>query len=225
MLDLRFLAAGSVFLSLSLNAQVPLVDAVRVSAHERFLSSDALQGRGSASRDEQIAAEYVGSQFESYHLKPVPGMTGFVQAIGLVRPQLDAHAKLTGPGLSLTEQEDFRLLATTGESVKGDLVQIPADAADTGQAKKGDAALLDFSNVSAKDVFKTVIKLHGEGVALILLSGGEALENELGGMPEAVRSRFADGTQAQIGIDVGNCHPSEAEGETASGVSQNPCHY
>ncbi len=195
--------AGVLCLALSLGAQVPSVDASRVSAHERFLSSDALQGRGSATRDEQIAAEYVGSQFESYHLKPAPGMTGFVQTIDLVRPQLDGRATLTGPDVSLTEPRDFRVLATTGEPVTGTLVRVPANSVDKAEVKKGEAVVLDFHDVSAAKVFRTVTRLHRAGADLMLLDGGEALEKQLGGMPDAIRSRFADGTQAQIGMDLG----------------------
>ena len=44
-----------------------------VKAHEDFLASTPLQGRGSATRDEAIAAEYVASQFEGYGLEPAPG--------------------------------------------------------------------------------------------------------------------------------------------------------
>jgi Zn-dependent M28 family amino/carboxypeptidase len=50
-----------------------------VKAHEDFLASTPLQGRGSATRDEAIAAEYVASQFEGYGLEPAPGMTGYIQ--------------------------------------------------------------------------------------------------------------------------------------------------
>ena len=51
-----------------------------VRAHEEFLASDAMGGRGSATRDEEIAAEYVASEFLGYGLKPAPGMTGYLQS-------------------------------------------------------------------------------------------------------------------------------------------------
>ena len=47
-----------------------------VRAHEEFLSSDVMAGRGSATRDEEITATYVASEFMGYGLKPAPGMTG-----------------------------------------------------------------------------------------------------------------------------------------------------
>jgi hypothetical protein len=50
-----------------------------VRAHETFLASDALRGRGSATADEMVAATYVASRFEAYGLKPAPGMDGYFQ--------------------------------------------------------------------------------------------------------------------------------------------------
>ncbi len=52
-----------------------------VRAHEEFLASDAMAGRGSATRLEEITANYVASEFIGYGLKPAPGMTGYLQAV------------------------------------------------------------------------------------------------------------------------------------------------
>jgi aminopeptidase YwaD len=67
-----------------------------VKAHEDFLASTALQGRGSATRDEAIAAAYVASEFEAYGLKTAPGMSGYTQVGRIVRPRLARK-----PGLAL----------------------------------------------------------------------------------------------------------------------------
>jgi len=53
-----------------------------------FLASDALQGRGSATNFERIAAEYIGSQFRQFGLEPAAdpdasGAPGFVQRVPL----------------------------------------------------------------------------------------------------------------------------------------------
>jgi hypothetical protein len=50
-----------------------------VRAHEDFLASDVLRGRGSATSDEVVAATYVASRFEAYGLKFAPGMEGYLQ--------------------------------------------------------------------------------------------------------------------------------------------------
>ncbi len=69
-----------------------------VRAHESFLASDALQGRGSATRDEAIAAAYVASQFEGYGLKPAPGMPGYLQAAKVIRYAARGPAALSVGG-------------------------------------------------------------------------------------------------------------------------------
>ena len=75
-----------------------LVQPQWVKAHEDFLASPALQGRGSATRDEAIAAAYVASQFEGFGLKTAPGMTGYTQVAKLVRPRLAGTPTLTVAG-------------------------------------------------------------------------------------------------------------------------------
>src|SRR3954465_2004965 len=71
-----------------------------VAAHEAFLASDALQGRGSATRDEAIAAAYVASQVQSYGLTPAPGM-GYLQTATIVRQKLSAPIVLTADGAAV----------------------------------------------------------------------------------------------------------------------------
>ena len=51
-----------------------------VRGHEEFLASDALGGRGSATRSEEITANYVASEFIAYGLKLAPGMTSYLQS-------------------------------------------------------------------------------------------------------------------------------------------------
>jgi hypothetical protein len=72
-----------------------------VSAHENFLAGPVLQGRGSATRDEAIAAAYVAAQFERVGLKKAPGMDSYTQAARIVRPRLDGTPALTVGGASL----------------------------------------------------------------------------------------------------------------------------
>jgi hypothetical protein len=102
-----------------------------VKAHEDFLASSPLQGRGSATRDEAIAATYVASEFERFGLKTAPAMTGYTQVAHIVRPHLTGKPTLTlsggGPLSSLiliTASGDMRgnysLLAS------GDPKQMPA---------------------------------------------------------------------------------------------------
>src|SRR5215510_14280688 len=59
-----------------------------IRAELGFLASDAMQGRGSGSNYERIAAEYIGSQFRQFGLEPggdtdSAGKKGYVQRVAL----------------------------------------------------------------------------------------------------------------------------------------------
>jgi hypothetical protein len=79
-----------------------------VRAELNFLASDAMQGRGSGTNYERVAAEYVGSMFQQFGLEPggdpdASNQRGFVQRVPL------ENASFTSPPV---------LTAGTGNSVK-----------------------------------------------------------------------------------------------------------
>src|SRR4051812_10394445 len=89
-----------------------------VGGHEAFLASEALHGRGSATRDEAIAAAYVGSRFQSYGFAPAPGMSGYLQTATIVRQKLSGPPTVTVDGVALPEPT---LLIASGQYVSGRL--------------------------------------------------------------------------------------------------------
>lgn len=112
-----------------------------VRAHESFLASDVLGGRGSATHDEELAAAYVASEFEGYGLTLAPGMTEYLQRAvvrdrkGKERQVVNAVGYLPG-----TEPGSGTLLLTAhldhlgvGKPVHGDAIYNGAndDAAGT----------------------------------------------------------------------------------------------
>lgn len=119
-----------------------------VSAHENFLAGEALQGRGSATRDEAIAAAYVASQFEGFGLTPAPGMTSYFQTAGVTRIAPSGAARLTVGEAAATEGQGLTLFYSSGRPVSGAVGQAGADptalpdtpivmVADMGQASIG----------------------------------------------------------------------------------------
>ena len=125
----------------STSAQISSIDPAQVKADETFLASDALQGRGSATRDEQIAAVYIASQFEAFHLTPAPGMQGFLQQVKLTQEQMGGtgarHSNTTYNAIGFLPGLDQRagtLLLTShldhlgiGKPVGGDAIYNGAD--------------------------------------------------------------------------------------------------
>ena len=73
----RRLAAFSLFLAGSLavgaEAQDPLVDTLVIKAHTRFLAHDLLQGRGTGTHGNHLAALYIESQCRLLGLVPIAG--------------------------------------------------------------------------------------------------------------------------------------------------------
>lgn len=57
------------------------VDPATIRAHQSFLASEALRGRGSGTHDELVAATYVASRFEQFGLAHAPGMDSYLQSL------------------------------------------------------------------------------------------------------------------------------------------------
>jgi hypothetical protein len=62
------------------------VTEVSVRAHMEFLASDAMNGRGSGTRDEWIAAEYIAAHLRVLGLEPLGDAGQYVQTIDAERP-------------------------------------------------------------------------------------------------------------------------------------------
>ena len=90
-----------------------------VRAHMEFLSSDALNGRGSGTRDEWIAVTYVAAQLRRWGLEPLGDDGGYVQTIEIERPELAAPPTLAMGGASYTHGEQLRVAAMSAPSVSG----------------------------------------------------------------------------------------------------------
>ena len=139
-----------------------------VKAHEDFLASDAMRGRGSATHDEEVTATYIASEFEGYGLKPAPGETGYLQSAEVEQPALDGRASLSGVGLSAVQGADFDLMRSTGSDVSGPLAKLTDAQVRSSHVEHGAAVLLsqvgDLSSVS-----ELIGTLQGKGAGMVLL--------------------------------------------------------
>src|SRR4051812_24619351 len=62
-----------------------------VRAHEEFLASDAMQGRGSGTQFELVAGQYVAAQLRQFGIEPAgdadaSGQKSYLQTVALSRP-------------------------------------------------------------------------------------------------------------------------------------------
>ena len=145
-----------------------------VAAHEAFLASDALQGRGSATRDEAIAAAYVGSEFQSYGLKPAPGMDGYLQTATLVRVVLNGAPTMSVAGVALPSPT---LLIGAGNSVSGALVVANTD--DPAKLPRGDVLLVPSSSSDFRALGEAA---RDKGTKLLVLPLNDVTQKYVGMM-------------------------------------------
>lgn len=85
----------------------------QLKAHVAFLASDAMQGREAGSREYEIAAEYVASQYLALGLKPAGDQGSYLQTVPLVSAKLKDKGSLTLIGksgeIALTFGDEFIL--------------------------------------------------------------------------------------------------------------------
>ncbi|MFI5098117.1 MAG: TonB family protein [Candidatus Acidiferrales bacterium] len=87
---------------LAAKSHVPKIDAQRIRQHVKYLSSDALEGRGTGQKGGDAAANYIAAQFKSYGLKPAGENGTYFQSVPLV-------------GVKTLPETSFALVPSSGE--------------------------------------------------------------------------------------------------------------
>jgi aminopeptidase YwaD len=143
-LKLYFLAAA-LFCStvVSANAQKSTIEERNVRAQMDFLAGDAMQGRGSGTQFERIAAEYVGSQFMQFGLQPAgenrwDGKPGYVQTVAIARRTFAENPFLKFGSTSLGHGKEMAVLRTNTDAARGELQKL----ADGEKPKPGAAVFV-----------------------------------------------------------------------------------
>ena len=157
-----------------------------VSAHENFLASDVLQGRGSATRDELIAATYIAAQFESYGLKPAPGMgSSYLQRADITQQHIKGASKLIFADRQASE--GVSLFLSDGEPRGGRITLAGTEdpkVLTVGQGDvllvRGPAPLFAWFGAASKVGAVLVIARESEGT--------QAAYAEIGGEPRVMRA-------------------------------------
>ena len=90
-----------------------------VRAHMEFLASDAMNGRGSGTRDEWIAVTYVASHLRRLGLEPMGDDGGYIQTISMERPDLSAPPVLTIGSRKFTHGAEITVGAMSAATVSG----------------------------------------------------------------------------------------------------------
>jgi aminopeptidase YwaD len=151
-----------------------------IRAELGFLASDAMQGRGSGTNFERIAAEYIGSQFSQFGLEPAgdtdsAGNKSFVQRVPLESAKFVEPPTLTVTSGSNTQKwqfgRDFLVSILRSPKISGDL-QV-AEAGDN--FTKGAVVAVKLPEGANQQQRQEVVrKAFGSGVAALVLVETEA---------------------------------------------------
>ena len=108
-----------------------------VKGHLEFLAGDALNGRGSGTRDEWIAASYIASQLRRWGLEPLGDDGGYVQQVDIERSEAAAPPVLNYGGTRLTHGKEM-----VAQSIAAGRVSGPLQRFQPGVATRPGAVLL-----------------------------------------------------------------------------------
>lgn len=106
-----------------------------IRAHMEFLASDAMQGRGSATHDELLAATYVASQLRQYGIEPAGDDGSYIQHAPVIRQELTAAPQLTItaqggdlPPVTWIQGKEFVAVYLTQTEFSGQLQKVESEA-------------------------------------------------------------------------------------------------
>ena len=118
---MRIIAAAVGSLLLCTGCAGHIITAPSVGGHMEFLASDAMNGRGSGTRDEWIAATYIGAQLRRWGLEPLGDDGGYVQAVELARVQVTAPPALSAQNLRFTHAREMIVQGMSALHLSGPL--------------------------------------------------------------------------------------------------------
>ena len=138
-------ALAALFLSVAAGAEAPLVRPEAVRAHVEFLAGDALNGRGSGTRDELIAATYTAAQLRQFGAEPAGDAGGYIQRVDLVQRELAGPPAIvlsphSGPESRFVHGREVIVAAMAGPRIEAPLQKLDAEGA--GKVRPGAAVFL-----------------------------------------------------------------------------------
>jgi Zn-dependent M28 family amino/carboxypeptidase len=90
-LSLIFIAAASSSIPQAVERGIKMFSAEAMKAHDKFLASDLLEGRGPGTRGDDLAMQYIAAQFEADGLQPAGDNGTYYQRVPLLGLTMDAE--------------------------------------------------------------------------------------------------------------------------------------
>jgi aminopeptidase YwaD len=172
-------ALFALLLAAAARGDAPAVRPDAVRAHVEFLAGDALDGRGSGTRDELIAATYAASQLRQFGVEPAGDAGGYIQNVDLVRRELAGPPSLVvsrsaGSETRFTHGQEVIVAAMAGPRVEAPLQKLEVG----GKVRAGTAVLLPPSALDAKTGRPAIADAIERGAAIVMAAADEALKQQ-----------------------------------------------
>lgn len=149
-----------------------------IRAHEEFLASDALNGRGSGTHDELVAATYIAAQLRQYGIAPAGDGGGYIQRVPLLRRKFSHPPELRfmTPGDGIPAQEitfthgnEALFLHIGGAELSGLLQKIVLNASPAPQIQPGAFVFLKTAPDGKLPSQDDAARMVRAGAAVVLL--------------------------------------------------------
>jgi hypothetical protein len=147
-----------------------------------FLASDALQGRGSGTPDELVAATYVASQLRQYGIQPAGDAGTFIQRAMVIRQKLSAAPQLrflapgaSTPSVSWTHGTQMQAVQLTQARFCGPLKRVDSEKSATTLPDLKGAVVLISGNDEDKVRDVTESSLGAGAVAVLAPASSKRL--------------------------------------------------
>ena len=176
------------------------VCAACIQAHEEFLASDAMQGRGSGTHDELVAATYIAAELRAYGIAPAGDDGGYIQNVPLLKMKLNAPPTIEitpadgSAKIAWTCGKDFLVRYLTRSEFSGPLQKL--DTANSAKVKIMPGAIVFV--MGSTDKARSVVSQGSDtgAVAGIFTSdknsaGFEARAKLLPSLPNRLQSEIA----------------------------------
>jgi len=167
--------------SFAQTAQKSVVEERNVRAQMQFLAGDAMQGRGSGTVFERIAAEYIGSQFMQFGLEPAgendaSGNQTYVQTVEVPGRSYLQSMNISGElGNSFTMGRDFAFLSIASKDIVGELQKLkPGDKAKSGAV----VFFMIDENAEFASLQESIGQFFRDGAVAVLMSENKRFTND-----------------------------------------------
>jgi len=197
-----YLLAAALFCSAAATglAQKSAIEERNVRAQMEFLAGDAMQGRGSGTQFERIAAEYVGSQFMQFGLQPAgenrwDGKPGYVQTVNIARRTFAENPVLKYGSTALNHGKDMVVLRTNTDAASGELQKL----ADGEKPKPG--AVVFLRSIEGEDqraFIQRAQALASAGASIVLIEETPQIRANWGNFGGRMPSFTSTGAKAAV---------------------------